>query len=84
MSKEQQLFTWKISFQCLQDSKQKPRNLFAHENADVEFECDVYGVPTPTIKWMKDGDPLIPSDYFQVQYLYKDASSLRYSVCLIS
>ena len=46
--------------------KTEPRNLFAHENADVEFECDVYGVPTPTIKWMKDGDPLIPSDYFQV------------------
>ncbi len=46
--------------------KKEPRNLFAHENADVEFECDVYGVPQPTIKWMKDGDPLIPSDYFQV------------------
>ena len=46
--------------------EKRPRNLFAYENADVEFECDVYGVPRPTIKWMKDGDPLIPSDYFQV------------------
>ncbi len=47
--------------------KTLPRNLFAHENADVELQCDVDGVPRPTIKWMKDGDPLIPSDYFQVR-----------------
>ncbi len=32
----------------------------------MEFECEIYGVPRPTITWLKNGDVVIPSDYFQI------------------
>ncbi|EGV98585.1 Netrin receptor DCC [Cricetulus griseus] len=33
---------------------------------DIEFECADSGKPVPTVNWMKNGDVIIPSDYFQI------------------
>ncbi|XP_059392498.1 neogenin isoform X4 [Carassius carassius] len=44
----------------------RPSNTYAQESMDIIFECDVTGSPPPTIKWMKDGDTVIPSDYFRI------------------
>ncbi|XP_043099962.1 neogenin 1a isoform X10 [Puntigrus tetrazona] len=44
----------------------KPANVFAHEATDIIFECEVTGSPAPTIKWVKNGDAVIPSDYFKI------------------
>ncbi|XP_056089150.1 neogenin 1a isoform X4 [Rhinichthys klamathensis goyatoka] len=44
----------------------KPANVYAHEATDVIFECEVTGSPAPTIKWVKNGDAVIPSDYFKI------------------
>lgn len=34
--------------------------------SDAELECSAYGVPMPTIQWFKNGEPIYPSEYFQV------------------
>ncbi|XP_075201666.1 neogenin isoform X10 [Anomaloglossus baeobatrachus] len=44
----------------------KPSNTHAHESMDIVFECDVRGRPAPTVKWVKNGDVVIPSDYFKI------------------
>ncbi|KAG8440231.1 hypothetical protein GDO86_006130 [Hymenochirus boettgeri] len=44
----------------------KPSNTHAHESMDIVFECKVTGKPSPTVKWVKNGDMVIPSDYFKI------------------
>lgn len=34
--------------------------------SDAELECTAYGVPSPTIQWFKNGEPIYPSEYFQL------------------
>uniref|UniRef100_A0A6Q2Y686 DCC netrin 1 receptor n=1 Tax=Esox lucius TaxID=8010 RepID=A0A6Q2Y686_ESOLU len=43
-----------------------PTNSYAYESTDIELECAVEGNPAPTVRWMKNGEEVIPSDYFQV------------------
>ncbi|XP_016374387.1 netrin receptor DCC-like [Sinocyclocheilus rhinocerous] len=43
-----------------------PSNTYAYESTDIEMECAVAGNPQPTVRWVKNGEAVIPSDYFQI------------------
>ncbi|XP_077173597.1 neogenin isoform X8 [Paroedura picta] len=55
-----------LTVQAPPEFLKKPSNIYAHESMDIIFECDVAGKPTPTVKWVKNGDVVIPSDYFKI------------------
>ncbi|XP_042237700.1 neogenin-like [Homarus americanus] len=44
----------------------KPVNTIAHEKEDVELGCKVYGLPEPSVHWLKNGELIIETEYFQI------------------
>ncbi|GFS82572.1 neogenin [Trichonephila clavipes] len=44
----------------------KPTNQYAREKDDITFNCDVYGNPVPILRWYKNSDIIVHSDYFQI------------------
>ena len=50
-----------------------PRDTAATVNNDVRLRCAAVGDPPPSVTWLKNGDPVIPSDYFRIV----DGGSLR-------
>ncbi|XP_062998306.1 neogenin [Elgaria multicarinata webbii] len=55
-----------LTIQAPPEFLKQPSNIYAHESMDIVFECDVTGKPSPTVKWVKNGDVVIPSDYFKI------------------
>ncbi|XP_067327521.1 neogenin isoform X11 [Anolis sagrei] len=55
-----------LTVQAPPEFLKQPSNIYAHESMDIVFECDVTGKPAPSVKWVKNGDVVIPSDYFKI------------------
>lgn len=60
----------------------RPSNLYAYESTDIELECAVAGKPLPTVEWIKNGEVVIPSDYFQIVVIICP-SPIRMSLVLV-
>lgn len=54
---------------------QQPQNLFANEKYDVTIQCQAGGHPEPQITWLKNGEPIVPNDYYKISGM-KDLSIL--------
>ncbi|XP_046741661.1 neogenin isoform X4 [Diprion similis] len=44
----------------------KPEDRVANENQDLELECKIYGKPEPKVTWLKNGEKITPSVYWQL------------------
>ncbi|XP_060796902.1 neogenin 1a isoform X6 [Neoarius graeffei] len=55
-----------LTIQVPPQFRKTPSNTYAHEATDIVFECEATGSPAPTIKWVKNGDAVVPSDYFRI------------------
>ena len=44
----------------------KPEDKIANESQDLEFECEIYGKPEPKITWLKNGERITLSAYWQI------------------
>ncbi|XP_011643133.1 neogenin isoform X4 [Pogonomyrmex barbatus] len=44
----------------------KPEDKVASESQDLEFECEIYGKPEPKITWLKNGERITLSAYWQI------------------
>uniref|UniRef100_A0A8C6TFJ6 DCC netrin 1 receptor n=1 Tax=Neogobius melanostomus TaxID=47308 RepID=A0A8C6TFJ6_9GOBI len=51
-----------------------PSSVAALESTDVELECAVTGTPPPAVRWVKNGEDVIPSDYFQIVCVAESAA----------
>ncbi|XP_046478869.1 neogenin isoform X1 [Neodiprion pinetum] len=44
----------------------KPEDRIANEDQDLELECEIYGKPEPKVTWLKNGEKITPSAYWQL------------------
>lgn len=64
---------------------QAPQDKVANEKDELELACLIYGKPTPTIQWLKNGDLITPNDYMQISGGYKNfKSNNNYYIMLLS
>lgn len=44
----------------------RPADKVANKNQDLEFECEIYGKPEPKVTWLKNGEKITLSEYWQI------------------
>ncbi|KAJ8681424.1 hypothetical protein QAD02_017211, partial [Eretmocerus hayati] len=44
----------------------RPQDKEASQHQDLEFECEIYGKPAPSVHWLKNGERIKFNDYWQL------------------
>lgn len=55
--------------------KELPKMTISQDKQMVKFEVKVVGIPRPEVKWLKQGEEIVPSDEFQIENL-EDGTSI--------
>lgn len=55
--------------------KELPKVTVSQDKQMVKFEVKVVGHPKPEVKWLKQGEEILPSDEFQIENL-EDGTSI--------
>lgn len=45
---------------------EEPQNMYVNEGEPAVLPCTTYGIPPPTVGWLKDGEPIRIGSFYEL------------------